>query len=83
MTSNKPFYIHFLLIFFSGTDILLKRNFTQMRPEGWVLSFLPKECKALVVLIFAGNLFESLGAATVKARGAFHLGKKPGNFGGS
>lgn len=68
MTSNKPFYIHFLLIFFSGTDILLKRNFTQTRPERWVLSFLLKESKALVVLIFAGNLFESLGAATEKAR---------------
>ena len=68
MTSNKPFYIHFLLIFFSGTDILLKRNFTRMRPERWVLSFLLKESKALIVLIFAGNLFESLGAATEKAR---------------
>ena len=68
MTSNKPFYIHFLLIFFSGTDILLKRNFTQMRPERRVLSFLLKESKALVVLIFEGNLFESLGAATEKAR---------------
>ena len=68
MTSNKPFYIHFLLIFLSGTDILLKRNFTQMRPERRVLSFLLKESKALVVLIFEGNLFESLGAATEKAR---------------
>ena len=68
MTSNKPFYIHFLLIFFSGTDILVKRNFTQMRPERRVLSFLLKESKALVVLIFEGNLFESLGAATEKAR---------------
>ena len=52
MTSNKPFYIHFLLIFFSGTDILLKTTFTRMRPERWVLSFLLKESKALVVLIF-------------------------------
>ena len=68
MTSNKPFYINFLLIFFSSTDILLKRNFTRMRPKRWVLSFFLKESKALVVLIFAGNLFESLGVATEKAR---------------
>ena len=68
MTSNKPFCIHFLLIFFSGTDILIKINFTGMRQERWVLSFLLKESKVLVDLLFAGNLFESLGAATEKAR---------------
>ena len=46
----------------------IKKYYENASWKRWVLSFLFKESKKLVVLIFTGRLFKTLGAATVEAR---------------